>query len=166
MSKTRKTKTIIWAVAFVVCFLPAYFLVFSHDVYLWQLNRSLAAVNHPPSTKRISSSKDLGLLAGNSNHCDYFVAELRSCNNLSPKQIETFYKNTKIWNPLNRRNERVSVGVIEKGRINTNEDWTGAGNFLKDYFKTNLPQKLNNQKLYFVFFLDVGNETGCDIRCM
>jgi hypothetical protein len=169
MNKTRKIKIAIvgiWSVALLLLVVPAYFLVFSHDLYLQQLNRSLAGINHPLDTKLISSSKDLGLLVGNSNHCDYFVAELRNYNNLSPKQIETFYKDTKIWNPLNRRRERVSIGIIEKGKIRSNEDWMGAGDFLKDYFKAHLPQKLGNQRLYFVFFLDVGNEVGCDVRCI
>jgi len=155
-----------WVLSLILLCSLAYFLFLSHDVYLWQLSRSLTALKHPQHTQRVAVVKDLGLLVANGNHCDYFVAEMRSYSgDLSPDSIEKFYRNSQIWNPLNRRYERVSVGVVENGGIKSDEDWTGTGDFLKDYFKSYLPRKLSNQKLYFVLFLDVGNSTGCDLRC-
>ncbi|HEX8235592.1 MAG TPA: hypothetical protein VF600_06515 [Abditibacteriaceae bacterium] len=163
----RKAKILLIYASGVTCLLAlTYLLVWSHDVSLWQLSRSLTSVKHPPNTNRVAFMKNLGLLVANGNHSDYFVAEMRSySSNLSPRAIERFYQGTNIWNPLNRRHERVSVGVIENGRIRSNEDLTEAGDFLKHYFKPFLPRTLTNQKIYFVFFLDVGNGTGCDIRC-
>jgi hypothetical protein len=134
---------------------------------LWQLQRSIATLSNPPNTKLIASAKDIGLLVGNGNHCDYFVAQLRSYPaSISSKQIQEFYKNTKIWNPLSRQLETISIGIIKDGKIESNEDWTGTGPFLQEYFQRNLPKKLTNQHLYFVLFLDGGYGTACDIRCM
>lgn len=167
-----KDKKFIWAIVlfwltfFVCAFTLAYFAFLKHDFYLWQLQHSVATINNPPRTKRIASTKDLGLLAGNGNHCDYFVAQLRSFpESMSPKQIQNFYKNTKIWNPLNRQYEIISVGIIKDGKIESNEDWTGIGKFLQEHFHERLPNKLTNQRLYFVFFFDGGYDTTCDIRC-
>jgi hypothetical protein len=143
----------------------SYRLVFSHDFYLWQLSRSLAAADHPSQTRHIAFAKDIGLLVGNSNHCDYFVGELRSYEEQSKKEIEAFYKDAFIWNPLNRRKEHISIGFVENGKISSNADWLGAPEFLKDHFTPYL-RRTKNQKLYFIFFLDVGNEVGCDVRCV
>jgi hypothetical protein len=169
MKKKGNRRAVVWLAGLAVPLLLGYLLVWSHDVSLWQMSRSIAAVSHPPNTKRISSVKDLGLLAGNGNHCDYFVAEMRSYNNLTRKEIEAWYKNTKIWNPLKWRFERVSIGVIENNRIRMklkDEDWIGLPDYLRSHFKSRWPQPSSSQKFYFVAFLDLGNETGCDLRCL
>jgi hypothetical protein len=168
-----KDKKIVWAIVQVwlipiICvFTVAYFAFLKHDFYLWQLQCSVATINNPPRTKLIASAKDLGLLAGNGNHCDYFVAQLRSFpEDMSPKQIQNFYQNTKIWNPLNRQKEIISVGIVKNGKIESNGDWTGIGKFLQEHFHEHLPHNLTNQHLYFVFFFEGGYDTACDIRCM
>jgi hypothetical protein len=158
---------LVWSIPIICAFTLAYFAFLQHDFYLWQLQRSVATINNPPNTKSIASAKDIGLLVANGNHCDYFVAQLRSFpENMTSKQIQLFYKNSKIWNPLNRRTEIVSIGVIKNGRIESNEAWTGISPFLQSYFHKNLPRQLKDQHFYFVFVLDIGNAVACDIRCV
>ena len=49
-----------------------------HNLRLSRMKRLLDEISHPDNTEYIFSRSVLGLLAGNGNHCDYFVGEMRS----------------------------------------------------------------------------------------
>lgn len=145
----------------------AYVLGLNNSLHLWQLERAVASVRHPPQTRRLAQSKKLGLLVGNGNHCDFFVAELRdySQTNLTPRQIRAFYARTKIWNPLDERYENVDVATVENGVLRASHDWDGTEQFIAHRFGRNWPRSLAKQKVYVLFNFSIGYDPGCDIRC-
>jgi len=59
----------------------------------------------------------------------------------------------------------MSVATNENGALTGDLDWDDRENFLQRQFGAKWPRKLGNQKLYVVFWFDVGQEAGCDLRC-
>lgn len=64
---------------------------------LWRFEQHFAALSHPPQSKFIERKKAVGLF-GNGNHCDFFVAELRSFSG-SQHNIRNFYHPIRIIVP-------------------------------------------------------------------
>src|SRR5687768_14940401 len=95
-------------IGMVAVYALVYPFLFVHDSNLRALHKSFQEIKHPTGTTHIVSYQELGLLAGNSNHCDYFVAEMRNYSG-SKKQIINAYKRTRVWNPMRKQWFPVSV---------------------------------------------------------
>lgn len=65
---------------------------------LWRLERDFAALAHPVESKFLKRQKMVGLVAGNGNHCDFFVAELHSHDGNQQKTRE-FYRSIRVAVP-------------------------------------------------------------------
>jgi hypothetical protein len=84
----------------------------------WTLNKYELAFrrqSHPGWTTSISLEKRVGLLAGNSNHCDYFFGEVRSYT-VSKDEISRFYDGQRVENY-----SYLKVTFIENGGFPGNE---------------------------------------------
>ncbi|MGP4103474.1 hypothetical protein [Nonomuraea sp. KM90] len=125
----------------------AYTLVF--DVSQWRNDEKLARLHErvsmlslPPDTEHDlrAEASVVGLLSGNSNHCDYLV-HLALVTKLSDAEIARYY-------------ESVTVEGIEGGElsgtvyVNPSGSWRGDGS-----------------KDVIVEFFDGGHEAGFDMRC-
>ncbi|MDQ3814525.1 MAG: hypothetical protein M3347_11310 [Armatimonadota bacterium] len=130
---------------------------------LRQVENSFAQLKHPAQSTLVRRVSDVGLLIGNSNHCDFFVGELRSYTG-TQQQILNFYKRSQTWHSLPDTGQAgkhivfVSQGVIPKSAhlpygYQKSEDWS-------------ITSQMKRQQLYLVYFLDVGvMNAGCDLRC-
>lgn len=168
MFKKRATQTALLMLGLTFLVGVTWILGGANNYALWQMSRSLSAIAHPTGTQFVASSDAIGLLAGNGDHCDFFVGELRSNTSLSPAQLRSFYANTSIWNPRSGRREQVSVATI-KGKklrlLSSGEEWTGLYEFMNDHFGADWPRKASHRPMYVVFIFDVGYDAGCDFRC-
>jgi hypothetical protein len=64
---------------------------------LWQFERRFGAISHPPQSKLVARTHEIGLF-GNGNHCDFLVAEVRSFNG-SSNGVRNFYRKTRVAVP-------------------------------------------------------------------
>jgi hypothetical protein len=165
MRKLQRRNIIIFSVfiaAIVLCYALLYPFAFVHDTYLESLRISVRNLKHPVTTSHIAFSSKLGLLSGNGNHCDYFVAEMRSYTG-NKQQILAAYKQTRVWNPMRKQWFPVSIGFVESGKIRSNAEYSVMPELLERKFQRNLS---GQQNVYFVVFFDVGHEVGLDMRCI
>ncbi len=49
----------------------------SNNIGLQKLSAQFESISHPVNSKPLERMTDIGILAGNGNHCDFIVAELR-----------------------------------------------------------------------------------------
>jgi hypothetical protein len=76
--------------------------VLANNKRLNHLDQEFLLIKHPESTEYIKREKRMGLLDGNSNHCDYFVGELRTYND-SKEHICQFYQDITIRDQSNTK---------------------------------------------------------------
>ena len=131
-----------------------------NDYRLWKVERSFRAIDHPPGTKLIKRLREVGLLIGNSNHCDYFVGELRSYTG-RPEAIAAAYRSAKVWNPLPDGGE-IRVVFLKDGQIPEEERFETPYKLREMKEWGDVPAK---GKMYFVYFLAAGQDPGLDLRC-
>ena len=136
-----------------------------NDFKLHHFRASFARLPHPPGTTLVRRVSDVGLLAGNGNHCDFFVGELRTYTG-SEDSIVRFYSPKSVWSPNSNAPEALDSIIFLEG-----EEIPGVE---RDYLPTDhqdisawsLPRSRRGEKLYIVYRLDSGVfNSGCDIRC-
>jgi hypothetical protein len=130
---------------------------------LSQVENSFARLNHPAQSTLVKRVSAVGLLIGNSNHCDFFVGELRSYTG-TQQLVRNFYSQSQSWRSLPDTDQAsgsivfLSQGVIPESTqlpysYQDSEDW-------------GITPELKRQQLYLLYFLDVGVlNAGCDLRC-
>ena len=143
-----------------------------NDDKLWKFQQNSQKIAHPSESIRLASGSDFGILAGNSNHCDFFVGEIRWTTQLSAEQIEEFYEDMFIpavqpytlWDEPGSV-EHISVLIVRDGlmteydrfwlpySLNTFDAWGGNTSEYQDGI------------LYFVYVFIVGYDPGSDVRC-
>ncbi len=137
---------------------------------LWRFERNFAALSHPPQSKFVARTNEVGLF-GNGNHCDFLVAEVRSFTG-SRKAVRNFYRSTRIAVPNSADDESQDV---------KNGAQSVEINFLASPLPSNYRWKFSfaeeidlsfakgQKNLYVVFINNSGEsnswETLCDARC-
>jgi hypothetical protein len=95
----------------VVVFGPCVPDVLRNNQHLEELKLALEAVPTPPDTERLVTRTAVGLLIGNSNHCDFFVGSLyRSA--CTPDSIREHYEARIFLNPISGNEEHVSLNIL------------------------------------------------------
>lgn len=152
----------------------------SKDLNLARLKTEFQALPHPIDSELIQTYSEMGLIEGNSNHCDYFVAQLRR-SSLSEKQIQAHYQQLHLTAPerqhlFHQSEAPTLVPAVFPARVNDteqtlvfeaslSEQWAGIPYIVKDIASDPPPEAfLNKQALYLVFVLD-GGYPASDLRC-
>jgi hypothetical protein len=133
-----------------------------NDFRLWRVERSFDSVKHPSGTRLVMRIREVGLLIGNSNHCDYFVGELRSYSG-EPERIKAAYAGARVWEPIPEGAGEVRVVFPQNGKV-PNEDAFTVPYLLEDSADWGVIPKFG-EKLYYVYFLSAGQDPGFDFRC-
>ena len=161
--RDRRRTILVWAgyillLTCVVMPLPIYKDYLVHDYKLYREARAFNQLEHPAGSSRIAFQKYLGLYVGNSNHCDYFVGELRQYTGDSQAN-ESFYAD-KVVDGLG-----VSVAIARNGDL------------LGELRQSDMPFQFDNlpvwstsfaparDHLYLVYIFDINFDSGWDIRC-
>ncbi len=158
----RERKFGIAVFVLILCGLGSYEAYFKDDFTLSRVAKSFQELRHPAGSRLIARSKNLGLLLGNGNHCDYFVGELRT-STLSQSEIEDFYEGETVLNPLTKRHEHIflafrsSPGKFEAERFDNLPYSDDAA------FENAMAQAPAGA--YIVFFFAGGYGPGLDMRC-
>lgn len=179
---SRSTKLVPLAVAFVAiagCMGCSLFLFNPlNDVRLWQFELDFQQIAHPPDSERLATASRLGLLAGNGNHCDFYVGEMR-WTRLSREDVQTHYAGATIPVAIvgdegmpHDAGARVNLRIVFVEGEEIVEGSASAGFLglvpysldmvsewgveLEDY-----PEGL----LYIVQAFDIGYTAGLDLRC-
>lgn len=137
----------------------------SNNRKLAHVERSFARVRHPAQSKLIKRLSDVGLLIGNSNHCDFFVGELRSYTG-TKQVIANSYRIATVWSPISNIEQPLAeIVFLERGFIpGAAKEQLPYG--LREASDWSIPTGTSKQQLYIVYFLDVGTfNQGCDLRC-
>ena len=135
----------------------------AHDAKLRGLARWFDSVPHPAGTARVGRVKEVGLLDGNGNHCDYLVGELRTYPG-TPEEVARAYGIA----PLPKA---VRGGGVERLRLAFVD---GAG--FADETRRLLPARYvrvtdwgaspdPTKRHYVVFAFDPSYDAGSDPRC-
>lgn len=142
-----------------------WFYVFAHDWNLWKLDRSFRLINHPTGTMCVVHKRELGLLIGNGNHCDYFVGELRTYSVSKPK-VSQFYERMTVLNPVSGKKEGLEVAFIDNGEVRGYKypEFEVPDPIVE--MARSLKQKHDKNRYYIVYILDAGHDVGLDIRCI
>ena len=126
--------------------------------------RSLSTIEHPEASESLATSSRFGNLGCASNHCDYFVGNLRA-SKLSQDDLLAYYKNEVLPSPDPSIEGPIAVDlwffedeILEcapevDGLFNRKEDW-----------EVNL-SKYEGETLYIAYAEASGAPTGADIRC-
>jgi hypothetical protein len=79
--------------------------------HLYQMEAELTALPIPPQTQSLTRKSALGILSGNSNHCDFFVGLLFR-SSLTPTIIEQHYAGRIFHNPVTSAQEEFQVTIL------------------------------------------------------
>ncbi len=149
---------ILCLVACVIVLSPVIGDTMAHDRKLRRYQAALNEAQHPGDTSLIRAEKRVGLFAGNGNHCDYFVGELRRYSG-SRQEIKEFYAGVSI-----EGHGPVELLFVENGQF-------------PELARQTLPHKLDELAewsvsaaelragVYLVYVLAPGFDAGYDIRC-
>ena len=112
----------------------------------------LARVRHPVGTRRLSTERDLGILVGSGNHCDFFVAELREFDT-SWADVQAAYADALAESKHLLKIHLVADEQLEGAhvpyRLHTRQAW-------------GVPPTKTNAYLVYIFRSDTAN---LDLRC-
>ncbi len=145
--------------------------VFVHDQMLWQFSRKYAAIKHPPRTQSVKQYRELGLLAGNGNHCDLFVGELRSYDG-SREQVLESYSSQKFWTTDPKEHVPVAVWFMENGRLEQGRYHEDAMDYEPPHPVQDIADEARQickptKHYYIVYMFDPCHDTPrLDPRCM
>lgn len=150
----RLTRVVPILAVLCICVFGCYGISFRHDVALWRVAQRFEHLHHPAGSTLISETKNLGLLSGNGNHCDYLVAQLRT-SGLKASEIASFYERQEKSNPA-IIGEHPFLAFPSTGEWD-DDLFIDDSNFRKAMDKA-------GKDAYVVFFLDNG-DPGLDMRC-
>lgn len=141
---------------------PCIYCRFLNNYRLYQFNKEFKRVGHPVESKLLSRRSAVGLLVGNSNHCDYFVGEIRS-SNLSEEAIEKYYADSVVKSPINESLVGVDIHFVRTGTF------SGQGMLPYEYenlsqwdLESNIQNQTETVYLLSTFFNWFAN---ADMRC-
>lgn len=137
---------------------------------LQRFERNFAALPHPTPSQFIKRQKAMGLIAGNGNHCDFFVAELRS-HSQDQQKIRDFYNSARVAVPNCAEDDSQDVKdgtqAVEieflPSPLPPNYRW--KYHHVDEWNLSNLVRRKN---LYVVLIRNSGTDgwvSMCDIRC-
>src|SRR2546423_80928 len=112
--KAIKWSAIALAVVFVALIISSCGLaMIANNRYLHQMETALAAIPPPPQSEHLATRSAVGVLAGNGNHCDFFVGTLfRSDSDSTPEAIGKHYAGRTFLNPMTGTNEEIDVTIL------------------------------------------------------
>jgi hypothetical protein len=159
--------TVLILLSVVLALIVAVTYAVSRDVILHnrKLNRmfaSLKLLEHPADTEHVLDRKNVGLLIGNGNHCDYFVAELRKYNGDREVVLE-WYEDETITGP-NRKDFDVRVLFLSEGAFVGDKPMLPYDHDLPDDWLDEVNDPDGDYYLVYVF-LGAFEEPGLDPRC-
>lgn len=136
--------------------------VHEHNEYLHQLTEKFNRIEHLKSSQKELEFKGVGLLAGNGNHCDYLVGQIRA-SDVSRDEIQSFY------DEMNRRNKNDKNSQINQIKIIFYND----GLLVEDdaipevysHLSAIVPDYDKNLNYYIVYVFDGSYDPGYDYRC-
>jgi hypothetical protein len=118
----------------------------------YRFRQAIKAIDHPQGTLAVDDESQMGLLVGNSNHCDYYVAQLRSYEG-DFAAIESHYETATFFNPVTQLYESPDVA-----RFPTDETFFASElvgwRFVPD----------DERSLYIVYIFRI-YEPNADLRC-
>jgi hypothetical protein len=157
--------TDLFAIAGLILFSPLIIAsTLLNNADLRAFERSFAAIEHPPVSVSLATSSRFGNLGCASNHCDYFVGNLRS-SHLSQDDLLAHYKEAALPSPDPFIEGPIAVDlwffddeILEctpevDGLFNRQADW---GVDLSEY---------KGKTLYIAYAEAAGAPPGADIRC-
>ena len=132
----------------------------------WRLHHfrgSLTSLPHLPGTSRVCVFSEVALFRGNSNHCDYFIAEIRTYS--GPKSaIKSHYAPLRIDNPITKKKEKVDIIFFAGGRVLDPEVWWWPLYGFEDISAWNIPAGSENLSMYALAVFNM-YDANWDIRC-
>ena len=138
---------------FVVIIFPFARDSISNNIKLKNMETALSRIEHPVGTSLISTRGAVGVLWGNSNHCDFYVGEMRQFDGDRQKVLD-FYHSPDI-NIAFIENKIMPDGFTTFDvpyELNTFADWGIS--------PADLPANL-----YLVYTFDGLYDPGMDFRC-
>ena len=129
----------------------------ANNLQLRRYERAFGNLGHPSATTVIASRSAVGLLSGNSNHCDFFVGEMRRYSG-DPHRVLAYYAHRQV------ANHTVSVAFVTGGELAEPGLWFLPQNLRHPAQWLGHPAGASDQ-LYIVLVLDVGHDPGWDLRC-
>jgi len=98
--QSRNKKIIKWLLIIIIPLLIVLWFIgdvefISDDIISYKFASQLYSIPLPPDTKIIKKAKDVGLLAGNSNHLD-FMAYIEVESSLTKEELENYYSDKKV----------------------------------------------------------------------
>lgn len=127
--------------------------------------RSFAAIEHPKESESLALFSRLGNLGCASNHCDYFVENLRVAN-LSQNDLLAYYKNAVISPPPDPsfgESEEVRLWFFDDERFECEPEVDGLFN---RQTKWGADLSAHEDKTLYIAYAEApGAPPGADIRC-
>ena len=143
-----------YTVVYVVFIVPFAWFSISNDIKLKKMDIQLSQIKHPVGTSLISTRGAIGVLWGNSDHCDFYVGEMRQFDSNRQKVLD-FYHDPDI-NIAFIENKTMPDGFTTfdvPHELNTFADWGIS--------TADVPENL-----YLVYIFDGFGDVGLDFRCM
>ena len=138
--------------------------VLYHEMKLNVFERNFDGVSHPSDSILIKRISDLGLLGGNSNHCDYLVVELRASEK-QREEIRRLYDTQFVMSPEPHDatpDDRVCVQVL----LNPSESESGIPRVFDNMLLHEQEKwRATGWKVYAVYVFDMGHSARSDPRC-
>jgi hypothetical protein len=142
------------------CLLVIFFPFISSDLSLAEFNRQFQKLQHPAGTTPVARFDKVGLIAGDGNHCDYLVGELREYSG-QPDVIEQFYADEVLYEGL-----PVELVFIENRTILEPElEYSSRYWVLNELYNWSVDLSQTHNDLYFVYIFSVGHYPMWDLRC-
>jgi hypothetical protein len=150
-------------VTFTMGFMPIQMLkdMVSNNLTLARIEGEFEEISHPPNTRLVSQRSAVGLLAGNSNHCDYFVGQLRTYSG-NRDILHEYYEKQKSIDPY---------GPVELLFIDDEPLYSFSENPLDHLsYEFSDPAAWSDADItadehYFVYVFLIGFAPGRDPRC-
>ena len=139
-----------------------------NNAKLSKYENAFLQTQHPENTSSVALLREVGLIIGGGNHCDYLVGELRQYSGIG-EDIEAFYADMTLvgdW-PTDLPIEVLS---LRNGRLPESSEWLEEPDYERSWVLVELTDWAIDLEdiegeLYFVYILDAFHSPGRDIRC-
>jgi hypothetical protein len=140
--------------------LPIAWDMAANSLRLEQYRAAFRRVEHPRGSVLIDTQREVGLLTGSSNHCDFFVGELRRSSG-PPADVIAFYTG-KTLEPDGTG--RLRLAFVQDGEF-TEDARLVLPYGLDTLSAWSVPLGEDTDGLYVVYFFRTGLSRGWDLRC-
>jgi hypothetical protein len=127
----------------------------AHNRQLDEYTEAFESIAHPDGTQSVRLWRTVGLLAGDGNHCDYFVGEVRTLAG-EPWQVEAFYSQQRV-DAYRLRVAFARDGVFVEDEFGPPRGFDEVGEWVQ-------PSEYAGD-LYLVYMLILGYPAEGDWRC-